>query len=79
MVGVEKEAAEIGGTTAELRLGDKLSVCDLIHGMMLPSGNDAAVALAYYFGNLILQSDSRVPTQQTLSLETSIAPRQNTG
>lgn len=41
------------GTTASLRLGDELSIIDLIHGMMLPSGNDAAVALAQYFGKLI--------------------------
>lgn len=41
------------GTTAGLRLGDQLSVVDLLHGMMLPSGNDAAVALAQYFGKFI--------------------------
>ena len=53
MIRVEKEAAYMEGTTANLRLGDELSVIDLLHGMMLPSGNDAAVALAQYFGKFI--------------------------
>jgi D-alanyl-D-alanine carboxypeptidase len=30
------------GTTANLISGDTLSVWELLHGMMLPSGNDAA-------------------------------------
>jgi D-alanyl-D-alanine carboxypeptidase (penicillin-binding protein 5/6) len=38
------------GTSAELVEGDSLSVWDLLHGLMLPSGNDAALALAEYFG-----------------------------
>ena len=48
----------LGGTSAELLANDKLSVFELMHGMMLPSGNDAAQSLAIYFGNLmqILQS-----------------------
>jgi D-alanyl-D-alanine carboxypeptidase len=28
---------------------------DLLYGMMLPSGNDAAWSLAYYFGRLIFR------------------------
>lgn len=53
MIRVEKESAYMEGTTAYLRLGDELSIIDLLHGLMLPSGNDAAVALAQYFGKLI--------------------------
>ena len=45
--------AEIGGTSAELLANDELSVEDLLYGMMLPSGNDAAQSLAIYFGNFI--------------------------
>lgn len=41
------------GTTAELWIGDSLSVKDLLHGMMLPSGNDAAHALALHFGGIM--------------------------
>jgi len=32
----------LGGTSAELLPKDKLSVTELMYGMMLPSGNDAA-------------------------------------
>jgi D-alanyl-D-alanine carboxypeptidase len=52
-VKISKSAANQTGTTAGLKPGDKLTVLDLLHGMMLPSGNDAAFAIADYFGNLI--------------------------
>ena len=45
----------LGGTSAELLPGDKISVQELLYGMMLPSGNDAAQSLAIFFGNLMLQ------------------------
>jgi serine-type D-Ala-D-Ala carboxypeptidase (penicillin-binding protein 5/6) len=35
-----------GGSTADLRTGDKLSLRQLLYGMLLPSGCDAAYALA---------------------------------
>ena len=34
------------GTTAGLTYSDILTVYELLHALMLPSGNDAAVALA---------------------------------
>lgn len=35
---------------------------DMLHGLMLPSGNDAAVALAEHFGAMLLeeQEEQRV-------------------
>lgn len=33
-----------------LREGDQLKLNDLFYGLLLPSGNDSAVALATYFG-----------------------------
>lgn len=33
---------ELGGTSAELLGGDQVAIQDLLLGMMLPSGNDAA-------------------------------------
>ncbi|GAA2888040.1 hypothetical protein GCM10010517_51950 [Streptosporangium fragile] len=39
-----------GGTSAYLRVGDRLSVEDLLYGLMLPSGADAAHALARAYG-----------------------------
>jgi D-alanyl-D-alanine carboxypeptidase (penicillin-binding protein 5/6) len=43
----------VGGTTADLREGDVMTLDQLFYGMMLPSGNDAAFTLAEYFGQLI--------------------------
>ena len=45
-------AASVVGTSAKLRAGDRLTVRDLLHGMLLPSGNDAATLLAEHFGAL---------------------------
>ncbi|MGW0805909.1 D-alanyl-D-alanine carboxypeptidase family protein [Nonomuraea sp. NPDC002799] len=39
-----------GGTTADLRPGDRLTVGELLYGLMLPSGADAAHALARTYG-----------------------------
>ena len=47
----------LGGTSAQLLPEDKMSVYELMHGMMLPSGNDAAQALACFFGNFVLIAD----------------------
>jgi D-alanyl-D-alanine carboxypeptidase len=50
---ISENAGLMDGTRAGLSCGDSLKVWDLLHGLMLPSGNDAAVALAEYFGGLI--------------------------
>ena len=39
-----------GASTADLRTGDKVTIRQLLHAMMLPSGCDAAMALADTFG-----------------------------
>jgi D-alanyl-D-alanine carboxypeptidase (penicillin-binding protein 5/6) len=49
-VNVDDRAVGIKGTSIYLRKGEKLTVRELLYGMMLPSGNDAATALAYYVG-----------------------------
>jgi D-alanyl-D-alanine carboxypeptidase (penicillin-binding protein 5/6) len=38
------------GSTADLRTGEQLSVRECLFGLLLPSGNDAATALAEHFG-----------------------------
>ncbi|WP_424890991.1 D-alanyl-D-alanine carboxypeptidase family protein [Streptomyces sp. XH2] len=43
--------ARQGASTADLRTGDKLTVRQLLYGLMLPSGCDAAYALADTFGS----------------------------
>jgi serine-type D-Ala-D-Ala carboxypeptidase (penicillin-binding protein 5/6) len=47
---ISRNASLQDGTTAGLSYNDVLSVKDLLYGMMLPSGNDAATALAEAFG-----------------------------
>ncbi|MDD6920075.1 MAG: serine hydrolase [Eubacteriales bacterium] len=47
-VEVPKEAAKILGTNMYLRQGEKLTVKDLLYGMMLTNANDAAVTLAIH-------------------------------
>lgn len=37
-------------SSAGLKAGDRISVRELLYGLLLPSGNDAAVALAEHFG-----------------------------
>jgi D-alanyl-D-alanine carboxypeptidase (penicillin-binding protein 5/6) len=55
---VSKHAASINGTTAKLKAGNVLSVWDLLNGLMLPSGNDAATVLAEHFGEYIYEMSS---------------------
>lgn len=43
-------ADRTAGTTASLRAGERLPVRELLYGLLLPSGNDASVALAEHFG-----------------------------
>lgn len=50
---VSKKAAGIGGSRLGLSTGDKITVKDLLYGLMLCSGNDAAVALAEYVGESV--------------------------
>ncbi len=47
---VTQEAAEVTGTSANLKPGDTLTIEQLMYGVMLPSGNDAAFLLASFFG-----------------------------
>jgi D-alanyl-D-alanine carboxypeptidase (penicillin-binding protein 5/6) len=56
---VSKFASKIGGTSAELQRKDVLSIWDLLHGLMLPSGNDAALSLAESFGSYIYLKSER--------------------
>lgn len=47
---ISKKAAGTGGSRLGLKTGDKITIKDLLYGLMLRSGNDAAVALAEYAG-----------------------------
>ena len=46
IVTISKKAARTGGSRLGLKANDKISVLNLLYGLLLCSGNDAAVALA---------------------------------
>jgi D-alanyl-D-alanine carboxypeptidase (penicillin-binding protein 5/6) len=52
------------GSSSDLRAGEKVSVGELLYGLMLPSGNDAATAFAEYF-------DRRVGSAQSSKIGTA--------
>ena len=52
-VTVSAKAGGTGGSRLGLKKGDKASVRDLLYGLMLRSGNDAAVALAEHVGGSV--------------------------
>lgn len=50
---IPKEAVGIEGSSMYLREGEILTIQELLYGLMLRSGNDAAVALAIYCGGTV--------------------------
>lgn len=53
IVTISQKAASTGGSHLGLHTDDKISIHDLLYGLLLCSGNDAAVALAEYVGGNI--------------------------
>ena len=53
IVEISKKAASTGGSRLGLKTGDKITISDLLYGLMMRSGNDAAVALAEYVAGSI--------------------------
>lgn len=51
LIEIPKEAARIGGSTAGVKAGEKMSAKDLLYAMLLPSGNDAAYTIGQFIGN----------------------------
>ena len=53
VVTIENKAAWTGGSRLGLKKDDKITVHDLLYGLLLVSGNDAAVALAIHVGGSV--------------------------
>lgn len=53
IVEISRKAGGTGGSRLGLKAGDKITINDLLYGLMLRSGNDAAVALAEQVGGSI--------------------------
>ncbi len=54
---VGKFQANINGTSAEIKEGEVYTVEQLCYGLMLPSGNDASLALATWGGKRMLVTE----------------------
>ena len=50
---VSEKASRMQGTSAKLAYADTCSPYEILHGLMLPSGNDAAIALGEWGGKMI--------------------------
>lgn len=50
---ISQKAASVIGSKVKFRKGDKITVNDLLHGLLLCSGNDAAIALAEHVSGSI--------------------------
>ena len=50
---IHSQASYMEGTSANLRVNEEILLIDLLYGLMLPSGNDAGIALAQYFGKYL--------------------------
>lgn len=54
----------VGGSSAYLRAGERISVRNLLYALMLPSGNDAAMVLAEYVGQTHLGGSGTKATKR---------------
>jgi len=72
IVTVPAEAVRVSGANAQLSAGEKLSIGDLLHAMLLSSANDAAIALALHTGKSTDKfADQMNHKAQTLGAERS--------
>ncbi len=59
----------VGESSMGLVSGEKQTLHDLLYGMLLPSGNDAAMALARYVGNKLTEpADEKDPIKRFVNL-----------
>lgn len=70
---VSQQAANMTGTSANLTENQRVTIHDLLFGLMLPSGNDAAVTLAEGFTELLRKHRQRpgITTAKDLNSNTT--------
>lgn len=67
---IAKEACYIGGSEAGIKPNDTITAESLLYGMLLPSGNDCALATAYHIGGSVKNfADLMNKKAQELGLE----------
>lgn len=67
IVTISKKSAGIGGSRLGLSTNSKITVLDLLYGLLLCSGNDAAIALAEFIGESV-EGFSNLMNQKALDL-----------
>lgn len=50
---IHTRASYMEGTSANLKSGEEILLVDLLYGLLLPSGNDAGIAMAQFFGKFL--------------------------
>ncbi|MGL4740682.1 MAG: D-alanyl-D-alanine carboxypeptidase family protein, partial [Sarcina sp.] len=53
IVTVSKQATAVRGAKVGLKVDEKISLRELVYGLMLKSGNDAAIAIAEHIGGSV--------------------------
>lgn len=66
-VGDEIEDIDADSSVAGLKIGEKLTLNDLIYGLLLPSGNDAANTIAVHVGRK-LSGNEEMPKDQAIAV-----------
>jgi D-alanyl-D-alanine carboxypeptidase (penicillin-binding protein 5/6) len=59
IVTFSERADKTPGSTSDVKAGEKLPVGELLYGLMLPSGNDAAVSFAETFGDRLADENDK--------------------
>lgn len=63
IVTVSKRASSVGGSTVGLKEGQKMTMEQLLYGLMLQSGNDCAIAIAEHVGKSVEQFASMMTSK----------------
>jgi D-alanyl-D-alanine carboxypeptidase (penicillin-binding protein 5/6) len=61
VITVSEPAARTAGSSARIRTGDRVPVREMLYGLLLPSGNDAAAAIAEHFGPRLRERNAANP------------------
>lgn len=72
IVEVNNEATKVIGSKIGFQSGEKFSVFDLLQGLLINSGNDAAYALALHSGSLARFTDLMNQKAQNLGMKKSV-------
>ena len=71
-VTISKKAASIGGSTLGIQEGQKITVENLLYGLLLRSGNDTAIALAEHLSGTVEKFCQKMnDTAKTIGLKNS--------